>query len=81
MSDWYPVQSDSRTDEFDSTSSKFYVYQRKNFRRNGDFWLYDERRLSFKEFYSLRISQLEIENTDLQLALTDLYERTVIENG
>lgn len=72
MTDWYKVNGSAITAEFDATSSKVYVYQRKNFQQVGDDnWTYDERKLSHDEY---RIVKLESENTNLQLALTELYE-------
>lgn len=76
MSDWYQVSSDSKPAEFDSTSSKVCVYQRKNIVQSDSGWLYDERKLSFDEFQQLRIRQLEEELTQMQLALVDMYERS-----
>lgn len=64
--------------EFDSTSSNFYVYQRRNIQRvtqdldgvNSEFWQYEERKITHGEYEKL----LADENTNLQLALTELYE-------
>lgn len=61
--------------EFDSTSSKAYVYQRRNITKlDSGIWQYEERKLTHDEYNKLRIQQLEDENTNLQLALAELYE-------
>ena len=83
MDDWYTAHGLTEPDEFDATSSKFFVYQRRNarlvtlqneFGGESQVWQYEERKLTHGEFYKLQIAQLEDENTNLQLALTELYE-------
>ena len=71
---WQTVYGSIKPAEFDTTSSKVYVYQRRNVQRDGDSWQYEERKLTHDEYQKLRIEQLEVENTNLQLALTELYE-------
>lgn len=72
MTEWQTIYGGqtSTPAEFDTTSSKFYVYQRRNIQRVGDSWQYEERKLSHGEYEKL----LADENTNLQLALTELYE-------
>lgn len=79
MTDWDIVYSDVKPAEFDATSSKYFVYQRRNAQLvtftddNGgtyETWQYEERKLSHGEYEKL----LADENTNLQLALTELYE-------
>lgn len=73
---WRIVYSDSQPAAFDSSSSSKYVYLRRNFQQvtidGYDMWQYEERKLTHDEY---RILQLEDENTNLQLALTELYEQ------
>ncbi len=79
MTDWYKVHGSVKPAEFDATSSKFFVYQRRNaqlvtlendFGGTYETWQYEERKLSHGEYEKL----LADENTNLQLALTELYE-------
>ncbi|MBQ7630959.1 MAG: hypothetical protein IJS81_12240 [Selenomonadaceae bacterium] len=84
MTDWQIVFGSQavKPAELDSTSSKVYVYQRRNIQRvtqtlddvTSEFWQYEERKLSREEYLKLQVDQLENENTNLQLALTELYE-------
>ena len=84
MTDWQIVHSsqDTMPAEFDTTSSAYYVYQRRNVRRvttedefgTSEFWQYDERKLTKDEYNALRAELLETELTNTQLALVDLYE-------
>ena len=71
---WYSAFSNVMPAEFDSDSSKTYVYQRRNIIQSGDGFQYEERKIPKDEFLQLRINSLEDENTQLQLALTELYE-------
>ena len=71
---WYTVNSFVKPAEFDSDSSKVYVYQRRNIIQSDDGFQYEERKLSKDEFLQFRIQTLEDENLQLQLALTELYE-------
>ena len=71
---WQTVYGSIKPAEFDTTSSKVYVYQRRNFQQVDDFWQYEERKLTHDEYQKLRIEILEKENTNLQLALAELYE-------
>lgn len=80
MTDWQFVEGSQldKPAELDSTSSKVYVYQRRNIQRvstdEGVFWQYEERKLTHDEYQKLRIAELELQNTNLELALTELYE-------
>ena len=50
-------------------------FQRRNIKRlDNELWQYEERKLSHDEFQKLRIAELELQNTNLQLAITELYE-------
>ena len=50
-------------------------YLRRNITQlDNELWQFEERLLSNDEYHKLRIQQLELENTNLQLALTELYE-------
>ena len=71
---WYATFSNVMPAEFDSDSSKTYVYQRRNIIQSGGGFQYEERKISKDEFLQLRIQSLEDENLQLQLALTELYE-------
>ena len=88
MTDWKKVSGSQavKPAEFDTTSSPSTVYQRKNIERvtfendfggTSDFWQYDERTMSHDEYSKLRAELLENEVTNLQLALVELYERTI----
>ena len=80
MTEWQIVYGGqtSTPAEFDTASSKFYVYQRRNIRRvtenNISFWQYEERKLTREEYLKLQVDQLQDETTNLQLAITELYE-------
>lgn len=60
MTEWIKVQgSPEKQEEFDTTSSEVYVYQRKNFHKititsesgiNTELWEYDERKLTKDEY-------------------------------
>lgn len=70
----------------DATSSAFVVYQRRNFQLSKDedgkdIWQYEERELSKLEYAELRAKELEEELTQTQLALTEIYESEVVNNG
>ena len=71
---WQTVYGSIKPAEFDTTSSKVYVYQRRNVQRDGDSWQFEECKMTHDEYQKLRIEQLEVENTNLQLALAELYE-------
>ena len=79
---WQIVYGSSEPSTVDSTSSSKYVYLRRNIQRvaieteggSYDCWQYEEQKLTKDEY---RISQLEDENTNLQLALTELYEKVI----
>ena len=77
--DWQIVYGSDEPAEFDATSSKFYVYQRRNAQLvtlhdelTGDYqqWQYEERKMTHGEYEKM----LEDELTQTQLALTELYE-------
>ena len=75
MTDWKTVYGSFEPSTLDTTSSSFVVYQRKNISQRDTFtWQYEERKLTHAEFQKLRIERLESENTNLQLAITELYE-------
>ena len=71
---WYTAFSDVEPAEFDSDSSKIYVYLRRNITQSGDDFQYEERKIPKVDFLQLRIQSLEEENLQLQLALTEIYE-------
>ena len=71
---WYTAFSDVEPAEFDSDSSKIYVYLRRNIIRSDNGFQYEERKIPKTEFLQFRINALEDENLQLQLALTELYE-------
>ena len=71
---WYTVNSFVKPAEFDSDSSKIYVYLRRNIIQSDDGFQYEERKIPKDEFLQFRIQSLEDENLQLQLALTELYE-------
>lgn len=84
MTDWKKVSGSqvSKPAEFDTTSSAVFVYQRRNIERitvenefdgTSELWQYDERKMSHGEYEQL----LENELTQTQLALVELYERTI----
>ena len=85
MTDWQIVHGsqDVKPAEFDTTSSAYYVYQRRNVQRvtvtdfddkSYECWQYDERKLTKDEYNALRAELLKTELTNTQLALVDLYE-------
>lgn len=85
MSEWQKVygSQSERPSELDTTSSAFFVYQRRNIERitledeetgTVDMWQYEERKLT-KDEYAAMLSE---ELTATQIALTELYERTMI---
>ena len=74
---WYTAFSNIMPAEFDSDSSKIYVYQRRNIIQSDDGFQYEERKIPKDEFLQFRIKSLEDENLQLQLALTELYEELV----
>ena len=81
---WQTVESNTEPSEFDSSTSKFYVYQRRNIEKftsaddeNPDFWRYEELKIPRAVFDAHRIKNLEDENTQLQLAIVELYEALI----
>ena len=72
---WYSAFSNVMPAEFDSDSSKTYVYQRRNIIQSGDGFQYEERKIPKDDFLHFRIQSLEDENLQLQLVLTELYEK------
>lgn len=84
MAEWKLTQGSQEVKpaELDTTSSRFYVYQRRNIERvtvgdefgTAELWQYEERKMTRDEYAQLRIATLAEENTQLQLALTELYE-------
>ena len=93
MAEWRLVQGSQSEKplELDTTSSKFFVYQRKNIQRvtatndltedTYEYWQYEERKLTKDEYARMREAELEEELTQTQLALAELYESMVVENG
>lgn len=83
MMDWQKVQGsqETRPEELDTTSSAFYVYQRKNIERvtvedsmTGDsyeVWQYDERKLTRDEFILESAKQTRAD-IDFIAAMSDL---------
>ena len=90
MTEWITVHSSQSEEpkEFDTKSSSFFVYQRRNVKRvevynvddvASELWEYEERKMSRDEYafmMSERNAELENELTSLQLALCELYETT-----
>lgn len=81
---WKIVYSDIEPATVDSSISDSTVYLRRNIKRvtiNDDVsyevWQYEELQLSHAEYAQMRIAELEEENTNLQLALTELYEKVI----
>ena len=80
MTEWQTIHGSQteQPEEFDATSSSFFVYQRRNVKRinveDTELWEYEERKLSREEYLLMINSQLNNELTDLQLAMCDLYE-------
>ena len=79
---WKISYSDVEPAAVDSSISEKFVYLRRNIQKVTvdefgypyEMWQYEERKLTKDEY---RISQLEDENTNLQLALTELYEKVI----
>ena len=73
---WYIAFCNFKPADVDTSSSAKFVYLRRNFQLvtidDTDMWQYEERKLTHDEY---RIWQLGDENTNLQLALTELYEQ------
>lgn len=92
MTEWQLVQGsqEEKPLELDTTSSEFFVYQRKNIQRvtatsdltqnTYEYWEYEERKLTKDEYARMREAELEDELTQTQLALAELYEG-MIQNG
>lgn len=85
MTDWQIVHGSQEVEpaELDTTSSKVYVYQRRNVQRvtvgdemfgTNEFWQYEERKLTREEWANMRAAALEEELTQTQLALVEMYE-------
>ena len=86
MTDWQKVygSQEQKPSELDTSSSAYFVYQRKNIERvtftdemsggTYEMWQYDERKLTKDEYAKM----LDEELTATQLALTELYERQLI---
>ena len=88
MQDWKIVQGSQAEMplELDTTSSDFFVYQRRNIERmiaedlDGkiyEFWQYEERKLTKEEYAAIHVAELEDELTQTQLALIELYEALI----
>lgn len=87
MTDWQIVHGsqEAKPAELDTTSSKVYVYQRRNVQRvtvedsefgtTNEFWQYEERKLTREEWANMRAAALEEELTQAQLALVEIYEQ------
>lgn len=80
MTEWQVVQGSQETKPLalDTTSSKVYVYQRRNIERvtadcefgTTEYWQYEERKLTRNEYADMIVDEL----TQTQLALVELYE-------
>ena len=93
MTEWQLVQGSQgkKPLELDTTSSEFFVYQRKNIQRvtatddltqnTYEYWEYEERKLTKDEYARMCEAELEDELTQTQLALTEIYESLVVNNG
>lgn len=90
MTEWQKVKGSQEEPplELDTTSSEYFVYQRRNIQRinytdetNGnvyELWEYEERKLTREEYVTLRANKLEEELTQTQIAMTELYESMVV---
>ena len=81
---WQIVYSSTEPADLDSSTSNFFVYQRRNIEKvsssddeNPDFWRFEELKIPRADYVAQRIQNLESENTQLQLALTELYESLI----
>ena len=85
MGDWQQVygSQSEKPSTLDTTSSAKFVYQRRNIERITiddemlgayEVWQYEERKLTKNEYAAMLSEEL----TATQLALTELYERTMI---
>lgn len=92
MDNWKIVRGSQldKPAELDSSSSKFFVYLRKNIQRVSEtnefgetceFWQYEELKLTKEAYAALRAAELEEQLTQTQLALTEIYESLVVNNG
>ena len=85
MTEYHEAASFYKPEEFDTTSSAVVVYQRRNIQLVNDFgkqyWLYEEREMTKDEYSRIREAELEDELTQTQLALAELYESMVVQNG
>ena len=85
MTEWVETMSYRKPAEFETESSAYVVYQRRNIRQvedNGEkFWTCEERTLTKAEYSQMREAELEEELTQTQLALAELYESMVVNNG
>lgn len=59
MTDWRKVtgSQDTRPPEYDTQTSSVVVYQRRNIRRTGDMWEYDEREMTRDEYADMALEQ------------------------
>ena len=90
MAEWQLVQGsqEEKPSELDTTSSNYFVYERRNIRRvtstyemtgyTCEYWEYEERKLTKEEYATRRANELEEELTQTQLALTEIYESMVV---
>ena len=85
MTVWYSATSFQKPAGFDTTSSDFVVYQRRNIQKFEEFgtvqYIFEERTLTKAEYAELRAAELEEELTQTQLAMVEMYESLVIDNG
>jgi RPA family protein len=85
MTEWTETMSYGKPAEFETESSAYLVYQRRNIRQvedNGEkFWMCEERTLTKAEYSQMREAELEEELTQTQLAMVEMYESLVIDNG
>lgn len=79
MTDWRTVQGSQsvRPEEFDTSTSKVTVYQRKNIERitvdnegvQTELWQYDERQMTYAEYFDLCVRR-NAANTDYMSMMT-----------
>lgn len=80
MTEWIQAQgSGAKPAEFETESSAYVVYQRRNITQGEyGFWNYEERTMTKAEYSQMREAELEEELTQTQLALAELYESMVV---
>lgn len=75
MTDWVQAmgsQGGNKPPEFETDSSEFVVYQRRNFSQGAyGFWLYEERTLTKAEYLQLRIAENSAAIDDIIISLLE----------